>query len=247
LASDGLIHAGTRVVCDANGQRHNRPTLIEFLPFSRTDYAPSLGEGDLPRAFQLMGRLFAGQLPEERQRLEDGTSSIPTVLEKVYVWQLQQHEAAQRTPALDQRFARVLIDLARDRPDLVSLQDVSRHRALITQGQESESVYLVLSGQLQVYLDGEPLLQDGQPVMRGPGSILGEISVLQGGLPTATVAGDAVVLCIAKPEFLRQLDINPAFRESVEELVQTRLDALHRFAKAKTTRPSHILRDNMSP
>ena len=39
----------------------------------------------------------------------------------------------------------------------------------------------------------------------------------------ATVMGDGVVLRLAKTEFLRQLDINPVFRESVEELVGTRL------------------------
>jgi hypothetical protein len=230
LAPDGLIRAGSRVVLGADGMKRARPTFIEFLPFSTTDYAPSLGEGDLPGAFQLMGRLFAGKLPAERQRLEDGTSSIPTVLEKVYVWQLQQQQASQPAQALDQRFARVLIDLARDRPDLVSLQDVSRDQNLLTRGQESDSVYLVLSGQLQVYLNGEPLRRDGQLITRGPGSILGEISALQGGLPTATVAGDAVVLRIATAEFRRQLDINPAFRESVEELVKARLEELSRSA-----------------
>jgi hypothetical protein len=230
LAPDGLIRAGSRVVLGADDKKRNRPTFIEFLPFSTTDYAPSLGEGDLPRAFQLMGRLFAGKLPEERQRLEYGTSSIPMVLEKIYAWQLQQQQASQRAPALDQRFARVLIDLARDRPDLVSLQDISRAQNLITQGQESHSVYLVLSGQLQVYLNGTPLQRDGKPITRGPGSILGEISALQGGLPTATVAGDAVVLRIATAEFCRQLDINPAFRESVEELVKARLEELSRPA-----------------
>jgi CRP-like cAMP-binding protein len=57
-----------------------------------------------------------------------------------------------------------------------------------------------------------------------PGTVLGEISALQGCLPTATVGGDGVVLRIAKAEFLRQLDINPAFRDSVEELVTVRLE-----------------------
>jgi len=50
----------------------------------------------------------------------------------------------------------------------------------------------------------------------------GEISVLRGGLPTATVVGDGA-FCALRGRVLRQLDINPVFRESVEELVKMRL------------------------
>jgi CRP-like cAMP-binding protein len=145
------------------------------------------------------------------------------VLEKVQTWQLMQRTAARQAQALDHRFARVLIELARDRPKLVTMRDVTRHRALITRGQENDGVFLVLSGQFRIYRDGEPPARDGQPATVPPGAILGEISALRGSLPTATVVGDGVVLRIAKNEFLRQLDINPVFRESVEELVGTRL------------------------
>jgi CRP-like cAMP-binding protein len=239
FAYHGLLRAGTRAVRGADGQIQYRQVFIEFLPFSKTDYTPSLGEGDLPWAFQLMGQLFLGKLPEERQRLEDGTSAIPTVLERVYAWQLQQRTATQQQQAFDQRFARVLLELARDRPELVALQDVRRDQHLITQDDESDSVYLVLSGQFLVYRDGEPLVRGGQPVTAGSGTILGEISALRGGLPTATVVGDGVVLRIAKAEFRRQLDINPTFRQSVEELVKTRLEALDQFTQAKQTKRDH--------
>ena len=221
----GLIRAGTRPVRGVDGQIRHRQVFIEFLPHSTTDYIPSLGAFDFPGVFQLMGRLFEGKLREELQRLEDGTSAIPMVLEKVQTWQLmQQRTAARQKQALDHRFAKVLIELARDRPGLVTMQDVKRDRPLITQGHESNSVYLILSGQFQTYQDGELLVRDGQPATPPPGAILGEISALRGSLPTATVVGDGVVLHIAKTEFLRQLDINPVFRESVEELVGTRLE-----------------------
>jgi len=113
----------------------------------------------------------------------------------------------------------MLIELARDRPNLVTMRDVTRNHPLVTQGNESDCVYLVLSGQFQTYQDGELLVHDGQPVTVPPGSMLGEISALRGSLPTATVVGDGTVLRIARTEFLRQLDINPDFRESLEELV----------------------------
>jgi CRP-like cAMP-binding protein len=139
-----------------------------------------------------------------------------------------QDPAAGQAHAPEHRFARILIELARDRPELVTLRDVKRNRPLITQGQESDSVYLVLSGQFQTYQDGELLIRDGQPATVPPGAILGEISALWGSLPSATVVGDGAVLRIAKSEFLRQLDINPDFRESLEELVGTlpKLDQL---------------------
>ena len=220
----GLMRAGTRAVRRADGTIQNRQVFIEFLPYSKTDYTPCLGESDFTDAFQLMGRLFEGKLGEERQRLENGTSAIPTVLEKVQAWQLRQSIAAPQTQALEQRFVRVLIELARDRPELVTLQDVRRDRQLITQGRESDSVYLVLSGQFHTYQDGELLVKDSQPVTAAPGTVLGEISAIRGCLPTATVVGDGVVLRIAKAEFLRQLDINPVFRQSVEEMVNSRLE-----------------------
>jgi hypothetical protein len=224
FAYHGLIRAGTRPVRGADGKTRDRQVFIQFLPHSTTDYTPSLGSGDFPGVFQLMGRLFEGKLREERQRLEYGTSAIPIVLEKVRNWQLMQGKAKQQAQVFDQHFARVLIELARDHPELVAMQDVNRDRPIITQGQQSDGVYLVLSGQFQTFKDGILVVHDDQPAATPPGAILGEISILRGCLPTATVAGDGVVLRLSKAEFLRQLDINPVFRESVEELVGTPLE-----------------------
>lgn len=224
LENHGLIRAGRRPVRDIDGNIRLNQVFIEFLPYSTTDFSPSLAEGDFPDAFQLVGRLFEGKLREERRRLEDGTSAIPEVLEKVQAWLPMQGSAARQTQALDQRFVRVLIELARDRPELVALQDVKRDRPLISQGRESDSVYLVLSGEFRVYRNGELIVRNGRTVIPPPGTVLGEISAIRGCLPTATVVGDGAVLRIAREEFLRQLDINPVFRESVEELVKTRLE-----------------------
>lgn len=236
LENHGLIRAGRRPVRGADGKIRRNQVFIEFLPYSTTDFSPSLAEGDFPDAFQLMGRLFGGKLSEERRRLEDGTSAVPAVLEKLQVWQPTMESAARQAQALDQRFVRVLIELARDRPELVTLQDVKWDRPLISQGCESDSVYLVLSGQFQTFQDGKLLLKGNQPITAPPGTILGEISALHGCLPTATVVGDGVVIRIAKDEFLRQLDINPVFRESVEELIKMRLelDRLRRIQVCKS-------------
>jgi len=234
LEHHGLIHAGTRPVRGVDGTISDRQVFIEFLPHSTTDYTPSLGSGDFPGVFQLMGRLFEGILREERRRLEDGTSAIPAVLEKVQAWQLLQNTAGQQAQPLGQRFAREFIELARDRPELVAMRDVNRNRPLITQDHECDSVFLILSGQFQTYQNGELVVQDGQPVPVPPGALLGEISALRGALPAATVVGDGVVLRIAKTEFLRQLDINPDFRESLEELEGMLPELVQLFRKKET-------------
>ncbi len=224
LEHHGLIRAGTRLVRSSDERIANRQVYIEFLPHSTTDHAPALGEGDLTGVFRLMGRLFEGKLCEERRRLEDGTSVVPVVLEKVRAWQHVMGDTARQGQAFDQRFARVLIELARDRPELVKLHDVKRDQPLITQGCESDSVYLVLSGKFHIFQDGKLLMKNDEPITAPPGTILGEISVLRDCLPTATVVGDGVVLRIARNEFQRQMVINPLFYESVEELVRMRLE-----------------------
>lgn len=231
LAYRGLIRAGTRPLRVADGTVRNSPVFIEFLPHSTTDYSPSLGEGDFPGVFQLMGRLFKGNLRAERQRLEEGTSAIPLVLERVHAWHVRQLRATQQAQVLDKHVARVLIELARDRPELVSMRDISRGHPLMRQGQESDSVYLVVSGQFQTYRDGNLLQRDGQPELVPVGTLVGELSALRGCLPAATVMGEGVVLHLAKSEFLRQLEFNPAFRESVEGLIGTPLELEHLCGK----------------
>jgi CRP-like cAMP-binding protein len=220
----GMIRAGTRRVRSDDGKIRDRQVYLEFLPHSTTDCAPCLGEGDIPLTFHLMGRPYRGDFREELQRFEEGSSAIPAILEKMRAWQIRQRTEHLQRQILDQRFVRVLLELARDRPELVTLEDVERKHPLITQGLECNSVYLVLCGDFLTYQDGELLMHDNRPAAALPGTILGEISAIQGCLPTATVVGEGVVLRIAKGEFLRQLDINPVFRNSVEELVTVRLE-----------------------
>lgn len=64
------------------------------------------------------------------------------------------------------------------KPDLVKL-DADQN--LIEQGQHGESIYLILDGMLEVSVDGEAVAE------LGPGAIVGERAVLEGGKATATV------------------------------------------------------------
>ncbi len=224
ISNYGLIHAGKREMIGPDGKRHTHPVFIEFLPYSATDYQFSLGEGDIPTSFRLMGRRFDGSLIQERRQLEEGDPCILVCLEKVCSWERQQREAAARRPKfIGQKLTKVMIDLARDHPELVQLQETKHGKNLIIQGQESDSVYLVLGGSLYVYKDGRLLMKDTGPITVKTGDIVGEISAFKGGMPTASIAGNAVVLRISKQEFQRQLEINRMFREGVEELADTRL------------------------
>jgi hypothetical protein len=224
VSNYGLISAGRREMIGPDGKRLTHPVFIEFLPYSATDYQFSLGEGDIPASFQLMGRRFDGRLTQARRQLDEGDPCIPVCLDKICAWERQQREAAAQQPKLIHRkLTKVMIDLARDHPELVQLQEIKYGKTLITQGQKTDSVYLVLSGYLHVYKDGRLLMEDKGPIALKTGDIAGEISALQGGMPTASIAGNAVVLRISKQEFQRQLEINKMFRDAVGELANTRL------------------------
>jgi hypothetical protein len=85
-------------------------------------------------------------------------------------------------------------------------------------------VYLVLCSKFLIFQDGKFQKHHGRPIAALPGTVLGEISALLGCLPTATVVGYGTVLRIAKAEFVRQMGMNPIFRESLEELARMRLE-----------------------
>ena len=82
---------------------------------------------------------------------------------------------------------------ALDERDLDTLDEVARQTTaergeiIVNQGSKGESLYVVVSGQIRVYLSDET----GKEVilgLEGPGAIFGEISVLDGGLRSASVA-----------------------------------------------------------
>lgn len=64
------------------------------------------------------------------------------------------------------------------RPAMVSLDEGA---VLITQGQPGGDIYLILDGMLRVAVEGEDVAE------LGPGAIVGERAVLEGGTATATV------------------------------------------------------------
>ncbi len=223
--NNGLMKAGSRSLIYPDGSLHQHAVYLEFLPFSQTDYETALVEGDIPRTIQLMGRTFIGDLKQERQRLEEGTSPIPSLLEKIQEWRIRmQHSSTTDCKVVESKLSRLVLDLARELPEFMELRKVSAQEPLVIEKAENTFVYLVLSGELSVYRGGQPLCnKDGAPVVSTAGSIFGEISALSGGIASATVVGDAFVLCIPVNIIQNQLSCHPIFRTCMEELAGYRV------------------------
>ncbi len=94
---------------------------------------------------------------------------------------------------MSEALRRVTMFQALDECDLGTLAEVARQTTaergeiIVNQGSKGESLYVVVSGQIRVYLSDET----GKEVilgLEGPGAIFGEISVLDGELRSASVA-----------------------------------------------------------
>jgi hypothetical protein len=223
--NNGLIRAGSRLLKYHDGSCHEHPVYLEFLPFSQTDYETALVEGDVPETIQLMGKIFNGELKRERKSLEEGESPIPALLEKVQAWERARREASiPERMTTERRLARLILDLARQHPELVELQEVNADQPVIVERMENHRVFLILSGQFEVTQLGRPIYNDnGSPVVSTAGSILGEMSALQGGDASATVAGNGVVFGIEMSVIQQQLADNQEFRECMEEMTRYRI------------------------
>jgi CRP-like cAMP-binding protein len=86
---------------------------------------------------------------------------------------------------------------------------------LIREQTPSDSCYILLSGEVAVYVG-----QDRVAVV-GPGEVIGESALRQGKLRNATVTttGKAEVLHIGRGDLSRLLDEVPALRETMDETV----------------------------
>jgi CRP-like cAMP-binding protein len=106
--------------------------------------------------------------------------------------------------------------------------------AIVRQGAEGDSMFVVLSGQARVVL--EPA---GQEVAVIPaGGFFGEMSMLTGDKRTATVkaVGDTAVLEIAAKDFRELAVANPGLLDHVSTIVATRRTGLeHAKAAAAAT------------
>ena len=106
--------------------------------------------------------------------------------------------------------------------ELVDEVDLPAGRVLMTQGEHGAEMLIMVDGAASVVRDGQSLDDCG------PGSILGEISLLDGGPRTATVTLTAPsrLLILARREFHSLMDEFPEVRMRVLETVARRLRTL---------------------
>lgn len=109
---------------------------------------------------------------------------------------------------------------------LADIVDLPKDRVIMTQGQLGWEMFVVVTGSARVDRDGQSLGE------RGPGEVLGEIALLDGGPRTATVtlSQPSRLLVLARREFGELMDEFPEIRLRILETVVHRLRGLDRDA-----------------
>ena len=105
---------------------------------------------------------------------------------------------------------------------LADVIDLPADRRIMSQGERGAEMFVLVTGNSHVERDGESLGD------RGPGAVLGEIALLDGGPRTATVTLSKAsrLLVLARREFLTLLDEFPEIRLRILETVASRLRSL---------------------
>jgi CRP/FNR family transcriptional regulator, cyclic AMP receptor protein len=105
---------------------------------------------------------------------------------------------------------------------LADIVDLPADRPLMTQGQHGAQMFILVSGRARVERDTQPINEVG------PGEVIGEIALLDGGPRTATVTltEPSRLLVLARREFQALMDEFPDIRLRVLEAVARRLRSL---------------------
>ena len=105
---------------------------------------------------------------------------------------------------------------------LADIIDLPADRRIMSQGERGAEMFVLVSGTARIERDGESLGD------RGPGEVLGEIALLDGGPRTATVTltEPSRLLVLARREFQTLLDEFPEVRLQILETVAHRLRSL---------------------
>jgi CRP-like cAMP-binding protein len=101
--------------------------------------------------------------------------------------------------------------------------EVEAGTRFVTQGHYSRDAYIVVSGEAVVERDGHEIGS------AGPGDTIGELSVIEPGLRTATVtaATPMVVLAMQSPQFLTAIeDVPPLARNMMRSMAKRLREAL---------------------
>lgn len=105
---------------------------------------------------------------------------------------------------------------------LADIIDLPADRRIMSQGERGAEMFVLVTGTAHIERDGASLGD------RGPGAVLGEIALLDGGPRTATVTltEPSRLLVLARREFQTMLDEFPEVRLQILETVAHRLRSL---------------------
>lgn len=123
--------------------------------------------------------------------------------------------------------------------DLERLLSVAQHSShtkpwpLIQEQTPSEDAYILLSGEVGVYVG------DDRVAVLGPGEVIGESAIRQGTLRSATVTtiGPSEVLRIERDDLTRLLGEIPALREAIDAVAAKHVSAA---PPAKPSKPERV-------
>jgi CRP/FNR family transcriptional regulator, cyclic AMP receptor protein len=99
-------------------------------------------------------------------------------------------------------------------------------KVLFHQDQSGSDAFIVLTGDVQIERNGKKV------ALLGPGQLIGELSLLDQGVRTATVtcATDCDILVLSRPRFMALIDDLPALQRPLLASLAQRLRDLDRHA-----------------
>ncbi|MBI2570260.1 MAG: cyclic nucleotide-binding domain-containing protein [Candidatus Schekmanbacteria bacterium] len=95
---------------------------------------------------------------------------------------------------------------------------------LIREGSQSDTVFVLSAGRVQIYRGSEPLLVSGAPIILGPGSLLGETAPFLRQARNASIVtlDECEVLAIRGADFKRIVEASPQLFCAISALVKER-------------------------
>lgn len=123
--------------------------------------------------------------------------------------------------------------------DLISISQIriiKSRNAICRQGEEAEHMYVILSGRVKIYTTSQGGKETVLTFM-GPGDVLGEIAILDGGVRTASAQTieESRILLISRAGFLRYLETHAKVALNIIRVLCTRLRKTDEFVEEMTT------------
>lgn len=133
-------------------------------------------------------------------------------------------------------FAALDEDALRDLTETAQTKIIKARQALCRQGDEGDSLYIILSGRLKVFTTSSAGKETVLTFM-GPGDVLGEIAVLDGGMRTATATAieEVRVLLVRQNVLFDFLERHPAVARNIIRVLCQRLRQTSTIVEEMTT------------